>query len=115
MMVRHARESHEIAFEDRTIRNNVVQQIKVRDAHRGQAKDGIELFESGLVNLGLSKRGESRQLNPDESSEDDDSDNQADRLLSSTTQVGTSTELVEALQSRMPNGQELEQEAGLFL
>merc|ERR1719424_473909 len=37
------------------------------------------------------------------------------RLLGSTTQASTSRELVEAIQARMPNGQELEQEAGLFL
>merc|ERR1719456_1308538 len=74
------------------------------------------MFETGLTNLGLTKRSESRQLgSAEESSEDEDSDNQPDRLLGSTTQAHTSRELVEAIQARMPNGQELEQEAGLFL
>merc|ERR1719460_569893 len=61
------------------------------------------------------RRTEANTNAGDESSDDEDSDNQPDRLIASTTQAHTSRELVEAIQARMPNGQELEQEAGLFL
>jgi hypothetical protein len=107
--VRQDREDREITFEEATLKNKMDRTNKVRADAAKEVISGVQMFESNLSNLGLQKPREERQRAPgDESSEDDDSDNQADRLLSQTTQANTSRELVEAIQARMPNAQELE-------
>merc|ERR1719183_2252312 len=77
------------------------------------------MFEASLANLGIhppTEKSLARAAAADGSSSDSDrSENQPERLLAATTPAVNSRELVEAIQARMPNGQELEQEAGLFL
>ncbi|CAE8725567.1 unnamed protein product [Polarella glacialis] len=117
MQVRLSREAADVRFNNRTFHMQQEKLDRTRDFASTDVHRGVKDFETGLATLGLSKKLEARTLNgiPDqESSEDDDEDLHPERLLAQTTKAATGRDLVEALQSRLPSGQELEQEAGLL-
>jgi len=109
--IKGTREGAEIAFETRMMRKGQDRRSKIRDTATTEVQGGIEAFESSLAKLGLARDDDVIQATTrgvdESSSEDDNPENQADRLVSNTTQAANSRELVEALQARLPNSQAL--------
>lgn len=115
---RAQREIFDISFAQRVGQQHDNRSGALRNAARDEVLGGVESFELGLANLGLAKPKEKRANVVDHDTDSDASeasDLQSERLLAATTPAANARELVAALQARMPNGEELEQEAGLFL
>mmetsp|Transcript_136004 Transcript_136004/g.352617 ORF Transcript_136004/g.352617 Transcript_136004/m.352617 type:complete len:849 (+) Transcript_136004:47-2593(+) len=119
MQRRADREAFDVSFANRVQQKQQDKIQKARSMASSEVRNGVDAFESGLTSLGLTRPRERRAGQPDadsDSSEGSDaSELQADRLLNATTPAANARELVDALQARMPNAEELEQEAGLFL
>lgn len=118
MQKRATCESFDVIFANRTQQKKLGKLEHARVVASSEIREGIETFEGGLAGLGLSRSREQRPSagNGDSDSEESvDSELHADRLLAATTPAANARELVVALQARMPNAEELEQEAGLFL
>mmetsp|Transcript_28813 Transcript_28813/g.67053 ORF Transcript_28813/g.67053 Transcript_28813/m.67053 type:complete len:2032 (-) Transcript_28813:99-6194(-) len=114
MKARKDREKREVAFEGRVIMKQSMKTQAHLASSAAEVNNGIDVFESGLEGLGL-RNSAVKPTSLSESSDGEDSDNTGERLLKGTTQVANQRELVEALETRLPNSQELEQEANLFL
>eukprot|EP00929_Paragymnodinium_shiwhaense_P112675 TRINITY_DN80942_c0_g1_i1.p1 TRINITY_DN80942_c0_g1~~TRINITY_DN80942_c0_g1_i1.p1 ORF type:complete len:2036 (-),score=628.45 TRINITY_DN80942_c0_g1_i1:270-6377(-) len=118
MRVRLDREQAAVDFERRQYSTFQDKRQKELKHHNSEVRNGIDVFETGLQNLGITQANDpATQLRTgeDDSSDSDRSENRAERLMATTTNVGNARELVESLQARLPSSSELEQEAGLFL
>lgn len=114
MQVRAEREDSSVEYQLRVQGRRDEKFHDHRDTAAEEVRRGVEVFESGLVHLGLSR--ERKQVSQaDESSDSDRSEHRGDRLLAKTTPATNARALVESLREGMPSPQELEQEAGLFL
>eukprot|EP00913_Durusdinium_trenchii_P003893 g3602.t1 len=111
MKVRMTRENEQMRFSDKVLRTQQEKELTLRRQAAEEVLKGTQDFESGLVTLGLTKTKE--DVIPEDSSEEET--DSVEKLLAQTSKVASAKELVEALQAKLPTGQELNYEANLFM